>query len=832
MQPIAKPFPIDESLPRLRELLGKVRNVVLSAPPGAGKTTRVPLALAGETWLDGRKIAILEPRRLAARRAAEFMAAQLNEPIGRSVGYRIRGETRVGPDTRIEVVTEGILTRMLQHDPALPGIGLVIFDEFHERSIHADLGLALALDAQEHLRNDLRILVMSATLDTAAVSRLLGDAPVVASGERSYPVTTTYLDRPANGPVEQTTARAIARALRESDGDVLVFLPGQREIRRVQELVHPGSVPEGVVVHALFGDAPREQQQAALAPAPRGSRKVILSTSIAETSLTVDGVRCIVDAGLARTSRFDPRRGMSGLVTVSVSIAAADQRRGRAGRQSPGNCYRLWTEQHHATLSAQAPPEILEADLAPFALELLQWGAGSAERLRFLDAPPAPHMQRATSLLAGLGAIGPDGGLTPHGRMMSEIPAHPRIAHMIIRGKERGAGTLACDIGALLEERQRGGGTQADALDLEGHLHVLRAESDVNSPALRRVRDAAARLRRIAGITGESTAGATPGILLGLAFPDRIGRRREPLSRRYLFSGGTGGILPSSSLLSRSEFLSVAEVDGSGAEATILLATPLTRGEIESTFRESFVEDEEVRWDPAHECVAARRATRLGAIILSERPLSPGGEELARVWGDGIRMMGLRALPWDEEADSLRARSEWLRATGLGGGAWPDLSDTHLLATCARWLGPYLGGMTRRSDLARMDLGKALLAGFSSDQRRTLNELAPVSITVPSGSRIRVEYQAGQVPVVSVRLQEMFGQTETPLIAGGRVPLKMHLLSPARRPLAVTQDLRSFWINVYPEVRKEMRGRYPRHVWPERPLEERPTRNTVKKHKS
>jgi ATP-dependent helicase HrpB len=804
------------------------RNVVLSAPPGAGKTTRVPLALAGETWLDGRKIVLLEPRRLAARRAAEFMASQLGEPVGRTVGYRIRGETRVRADTRIEVVTEGILTRMLQRDPDLPGIGLVIFDEFHERSIHADLGLALTLDSQEHIRADLRILVMSATLDTGAVSRILGDAPLVSSEERSYPVTTTYLDRPADGPVEHTTARAIARALRETEGDILVFLPGQREIRRVGALARPERLPDGVVVHALFGDAPREAQEAALAVAPHGTRKIILATSIAETSLTVDGVRCVIDAGLARRSRFDPRRGMPGLVTVPVSIATADQRRGRAGRQSPGTCYRLWTEQYHATLPAYAPPEILEVDLAPLALELLEWGAGSGDRLHFLDPPPASRLQQAASLLTALGAIGPDGRLTTHGRTMAEIPAHPRIAHMILEGMEHGSGGLACEVGALLEERVRSTPGGGDGVDLDGHLHMLREGEGGTTSAFRRIREEADRLRVQSGAAAEPAPRVSPGVLLGFAFPDRIARRRDAKSRRYLLSGGAGGILPPSSPLARSEYLTVAEVDGAGTEATIHLAASLSREEIESNFQDMVVEGEEVRWDSVQACVVARKTTRLGAIILGESPFVPDGETLAEVWGVGIRTMGLRALPWNEETESLRSRSEWLRAAGLGGDDWPDVSEASLLSGAAQWLGPFLAGMTRRSDLVKLDLARALLVRFSADQRRALNALAPVSITVPSGSRIRVEYHAGRVPVVSVRLQEMFGQTETPSIAGGRIPLTLHLLSPARRPLAVTQDLKSFWINVYPEVRKEMRGRYPRHVWPERPLEERPVRRTTK----
>ena len=816
-------LPIDEVLPRLREALSTTNNVVLSAPPGAGKTTRVPPSLLDAPWLAGKSIIMLEPRRLAAQRAATYMASQLNETAGMTVGYRIRGESRVGQKTRVEVLTEGILTRRLQNEPELGEIGLVIFDEFHERSIHADLGLALTLDVQTHLRQDLRVLVMSATLDGCAVAQVLGDAPVVESAGRAHPVKTVYGDRPYNGSVEQETARAVSRALREGEGDVLVFLPGQREIRRVKELL--GGLPPEVAVHSLFGEAPPGEQRSALATPPPGMRKVILSTSIAETSLTIDGVRIVIDAGLARSSRFDPRREMSGLVTTTVSRAAADQRRGRAGRQAPGICYRLWTEDQNAALPRYATPEILTADLTPLALELARWGAGDDQSLRFIDPPSPPRLKQARTILTNLGALDGRGILTPHGRAMSDLPAHPRLAHMIIRGKDKGIGSLACDVAALLEERDilRGGAQQE--VDLASRIDALREGGEGDRVIRARVRAEANRLREIAGVREAEVDVSRAGILLALAYPERIARRR---GTGYQTAGGTGAVLPGGSLLAREEFLALADVDGLLTNARIFLAAPLGEDDLFNTFGDRIVSEEQVYWSEADEAVVAREVMRLDALVLREGSVRPQGDAVRDAMVEGVRSLGLQALPWDRSSESIRGRSEWLRKRRLTGEGWPDLSDEHLHAALSDWLGPFLERMTRRPQLRVLDMTAVVKAMFTFAQIRELDRLAPETVAVPSGSHIRLDYTQGDQPVLAVRLQEMFGLSDTPTVALGKIPVQIHLLSPAHRPLAVTQDLRSFWMNAYTEVRKEMRGRYPKHVWPEDPMAEKPTRRTKK----
>ncbi len=822
------PLPIDDSLPRLLGAFDASRNVVLSAPPGAGKTTRVPLELLRGAWLAGRKIIMLEPRKLAARRAAEYMAGLLQEEIGHTVGYRIRGDSRVSSSTRIEVVTEGVLTRMILDEPELQGVGMVIFDEFHERSIHADLGLALALDVQEHLRDDLRLLVMSATLDGVAVARVLGKTPVVESEGRSYPVDTRYLDQPYTGPVEEATARIVHRALRESEGDVLVFLPGHREIRRVERLLEEASLPGGVSLCTLHGDASPDVQLVALAPAAPGTRKVILSTSIAETSLTIEGVQAVVDAGFARGSRFDVRRGMSGLVTTRASVAAADQRRGRAGRERPGICYRLWTQEQQQGMQKFAIPEILAADLAPLALDLARWGAGSAEGLHFIDPPPAPHLSHARSLLHALGALDRRGGLTPHGISMSRLPVHPRLAHMIIRGKEIGLGSTASDVAALLEERDILIPGQRTDIDLASRVHGLHGGGDVDRGVRTRALAAARRLREYAGLEEKRADERRLGVLLALAYPDRIARRRGPSGNRYQMTNGTGAALPAWSLLAREEFLAIGDVDGVSTDAKVFLAAPLDRADILELFSEQLTVEDQVFWSDGHEAVVARRVQRLGALVLSEGTLRPQGDAVRVAMADGIRSMGLSALPWNKDALSIRERSEWLRHRSLIPQDWPDLSDAYLTATVSIWLAPHLDGITRRVQLQKLNLGTILRALFTRSQLKDLETLAPESLVVPTGSRVQLNYGAGGHPVLAVKLQEMFGQTETPTIARGQVKVLMHLLSPSRRPLAVTSDLRSFWSSTYPEVRKEMRGAYPKHIWPENPLTALPTRKTTK----
>jgi ATP-dependent helicase HrpB len=821
-------FPIDAILPRLFEVLRTTRNGVLSAPPGAGKTTRVPPAVLGVDWMTGMKLIMLEPRRLAARYAAQFMASRMGETVGQTVGYRIRGESCVGRRTRIEVVTEGVLTRMLQSQPDLPGVAMVIFDEFHERSIHADLGLALMLDMQAHLRDDVRLLVMSATLDGLPVSHLLGNAPVVESAGQAYPVATHYLPFRPQGPIEPLVADAVRKALRTDQGDILVFLPGQREIRRVGQLLEDHGLPSPIALHMLYGDAHPDRQQAALAPSPTGQRKVILSTSIAETSLTIEGVTVVIDAGLARGPSFDPRRGMSGLTTGPVSLAAADQRRGRAGRQNPGVCYRLWTEDQHATLPRFQAPEILVADLAPLALDLAQWGSPEGEALRFLDPPPAAHLAQARELLERLGGLDSRGKLTAHGRAMADLPVHPRLAHMILRGTERGLSALACDVAALIEERDLLRGERDVDIDLHSRWRALHSGGAIDRSARERAITEARRLRGLIGGSDGNMEENSLGLLLAMAYPERIARRRAGQTGRYQLAVGTGAILPEWSLLAREEFLAIGHVDGIGIEARAFLAAPLRKEEILMAFADGITTKEEVVWSTAEEAVVARRVQLLGALSLAEQSIKPDRDMLRSAMLEGVKQIGIASLPWGEKSASLRSRSEWLRLRRLVPDEWPDLGDDHLLGSLPEWLGPFLDGVSRRQQLGNLDCAAIIRSRFSFAQLKELDRLAPLSVTAPTGSRITLDY-SGEQPVLAVRLQEMFGQTDTPLIADGKAKVVIHLLSPAGRPLAVTQDLRSFWLNVYPEVRKEMRGRYPKHIWPEDPLTAKPTRRTVRK---
>jgi ATP-dependent helicase HrpB len=829
MQNLKPLYPIDDVLPQLLESFQHVNNIVLSAPTGAGKTTRVPIALLASVWMTEKKLIMLEPRRIAARRAAEYMAAQLGEPVGKTVGYRIRGESVVEKNTRIEVVTEGILTRILQHEPDLPNVALIIFDEFHERSIHADLGLALTLDVQEHLRNDLRVLVMSATLDGTAVANLMGDAQIVESAGFLYPITTIYARFTSDKPIEIRMVDAITLALAEHEGDVLAFLPGQREIRRVENSLWEKHLPKDVIVHSLFGDASYQQQAAALSPAQSGKRKVILSTSVAETSLTIDGVCVVIDSGLARTVHFDVRRGMSGLVTVPVSKAAADQRRGRAGRQRAGVCYRMWTETEHAQLPDYPQPEIKTAELAPLVLNLALWGTPSGSSLRFLEPPPAPHMAQARTLLEELCALDHLGKLTVQGRTMAELPLHPRFANMILRGMEFNLGALACDIAALLEERDILAGKKDTDIDIALRLHSLHQRHKGDEGMYERITSQSKRLRQMVGVSTESYTieEQTPGILLALAYPERIARRRENNSSRYQMANGTTCVLPKGSLLAREEFLAIGEVDGIGAEVRVYLAAPIDKKDMQRVFADAIKEQEEIRWSSNDDAVVARTISRLGAVIISEQNIELRGDKVSAAMVDGIRQLGLECLPWDKESRSLQQRSEWLRKN-LDRTDVPDISNATLLKTLEDWLVPFLDTLWRRDQLQKLPLLDILHARFSFVQWQDLERLAPSHLNLPSGSRIALDYSGAQ-PVLAVRLQELFGQVNTPNICDGKVIVLVHLLSPAHRPLAVTQDLHSFWTNTYPEIRTQMRARYPKHVWPEDPLSAKPTNRTVKR---
>ena len=827
-------LPVVEALPALREALGGRGTAVLQAPPGAGKTTVVPLELLHEPWLSDRKIVMLEPRRLAARAAARRMASTLEEPVGRTVGYRVRMDTRVSDATRIEVVTEGVLTRMRQEDPALEGIGLVIFDEFHERSLHADLGLALAIESRAVLRPDLRILVMSATLDGTAVARLLDNATVITSEGRLFPVETRYRPRRSDQRFDAAVASVIREAVAEEAGDILVFLPGAAEINRVAMLIEP-SRPSSTRVFRLHGMLPAEEQDAAIVPSLPGRRKIVMATSIAETSLTIDGVRVVVDGGLMRVPRFSPRTGMTRLETVRVTRASADQRRGGAGRTGPGISYRLWAAHEEHGLIPFNTPEILATDLAPLALDLAAAGVRDPAELAWLDLPPAAAIDQARELLGLLGALDDQGRLTAHGQRMAGLPLHPRLAHLALEAKRRGHGPLAADLAALLGDRDiarrgpvTGDRSQLPDVDLRLRLDALTTGRtvpgfEVDHGALRRVRAEAAEWRRRLGVRGKDPIDHdAAGLLLALAYPDRIAQRRAGEAGRFLLRNGRGATLPADQPLAREDYLVAAELDDTGSESRILLAAPLVRADIEHLSSEASAMSEEVTWDSESKIAVARRVRRFGAIVLEQSPLpNPDPALIQRALTDGIRADGLAVLPWSDRAERIRNRLAFLHRLD---SAWPDVSDAALLDQLESWLGPALAGVRRKGDLDRLDLAGALVARLSWAQRARVDELAPERITVPSGSAIAIDYGDPGAPVLAVRLQETFGMLETPRIGGGRVPLTMHLLSPAYRPVQVTRDLASFWASGYFDVRKDLRGRYPRHHWPDDPLTAAPVR--------
>jgi ATP-dependent helicase HrpB len=822
-------LPIEPALPELRAALAAGSNAVLQAPPGAGKTTRVPLALLDEGWLAGRKILMLEPRRLATRAAARRMAAGLGEEVGGRVGYRMRLDSRIGRATRIEIVTDGILLRLLQDAPSLDGYGIVIFDEFHERGLDADLGLALCREAQRYLREDLRLLAMSATLDVARVAALLGDAPIIASEGRSFPVETRYLPRPDHERFEDKVVAGIRLALAEEAGSLLVFLPGAGEIRRLERRLGELDLGTDVILAPLYGELAQGAQDAALEPAPRGQRKIVLATAIAETSLTIAGIRVVVDGGLARLPRFDPASGMTRLVTVKVSQASADQRRGRAGRVEPGICYRLWGAAEQRALAPYNPPEILAADLASLALELACWGTG-ADQLAWLDPPPAVPLAQARLLLLAMGALDAAGRVTAHGRAMARLGLHPRLAHMILRGEAMGAGDLACDIAALLatrdvvrsDGRERG---ERDA-DLRWRLDLLAGASGgpaVDRGALHQLREQAAALRRRIGAGHERGETAAAGLLLALAYPDRIAQRRPDGLGQFRLSNGRGATLPAGDALAAADYLAVAELDGDKRAARIFLAAPVSIAEIEQGCAEALAWREAVEWEPRESAVLARRQLRLGEIVLREEALAdPSPAAVRQALLAAIRAAGLGCLAWGPGLAQWRARVAFLRR--LEGETWPDLSDAELLAGLEDWLGPAFDGLTRLSEVQRLDLAALLRLRLDWAQQRALDEMAPTHCVVPTGSRLPIDYDVDGAPVLAVKLQEMFGTDVTPRIAGGKVALRLSLLSPAGRPLQMTSDLAGFWAGSYRAVRAEMRGRYPRHPWPDDPLAASPTR--------
>jgi ATP-dependent helicase HrpB len=756
------------------------------------------------------------------------------------VGYRVRMDSRVGKRTRIEVLTEGVLTRLLQDDPALSGVGLVIFDEFHERSLQADVGLALCVEIRAALRNDLRLLVMSATLADEPIAALLGQAPVITSVGRSFPVATHYLPpdprRVSGHAFLDHVAAAVKRALSEESGSVLVFLPGVTEIKRVERLLRDMSFESHVLIMPLYGELSQEAQELAIQPAAKDQRKVVLATSIAETSLTIEGIRVVIDSGMSRAPRFDPVSGLTRLTTLPASQASTEQRRGRAGRLQPGVCYRLWGEGAQNKLPDYNRPEILEADLATLALDIAQWGVGDPTALTWLDPPPTAHYAQARELLQELGALNGKGAITAHGRRMSQLAMHPRLAHMVLMGMEQGHGALACDLAALLSERDIIKG-ERDA-DLQLRIQALHTEgpsplapsqrergsrqADIDRMACARVRKQAEQWRRQLRINDHDISHMDhTGVLLAYAYPDRIAQRRPGGEPRYLLANGRGAFFARHEPLSAADYIVAAHLDGAHKEARIFLATAITRTEVEEHFADLVVSKDIIEWDSRNDCVQARRQRRLGALILDDAPLTHADPEaLLRAMLQGIREMGVACLPWSKGLRSWQQRVQFLHR--LEPQQWPDIGDEHLLATLEDWLAPYLNSVIRRAHLAHVDLHAALAGRLSWEQQRTLEELAPTHLTVPSGSRVPIDYD-NDPPVLAVRLQEMFGLKETPHIAGGQVALLLHLLSPAYRPVQVTQDLAGFWARSYHEVKKDLKGRYPKHYWPDDPLQAQPT---------
>jgi len=819
MRKFDTPLPIDDALPRLTVALAANHAAVLVAPPGAGKTTRVPLVLLDEPWAKEKKVLVLEPRRLAARAAASRMASTLGEQVGDTVGLRVRFGSKISKRTRIEVITEGVFTRLVLDDPSLDGVAAVLFDEFHERSLDADLGLALARDAQQGLREDLKILVMSATLDGARVAALLGNAPVVASEGRAFAVETRYLGRDQRARIENQVVDAVQRALRADQGSLLVFLPGAGEIRRTETLLKERVADGNVDIVTLFGALDAREQDRAISPALAGRRKVVLATSIAETSLTIEGVRVVIDCGLSRVPRYEPDVGLTRLETVRVSRAAADQRRGRAGRTEPGVCYRLWDEPQTGSLEPYTRPEILSADLSSFVLDLAQWGVSDPAKLAFLDAPPAAALSEAKALLSELGVIDEAGRITEEGRRLRALPLPPRLARMVVDAAAEGAGEQAAAIAAVLTERGLGG----DDPDLRHRLDQFRRDRS------RRAEDARAMVKRwVDTVAGERKDEASAGSLLALAYPDRIAKSRGGGSGAFLLANGRGGVIDKVSVLAREPFLAVAELTGAAAASRILLAAPITLTEIEARFGGKIEDRDVVSFDAGSASLRARRSRRLGALVLAEqiKQVVPDADG-AKLLAEGIAAFGIGKLPWSKAQLQLRDRVQFLRQAA--GGEWPDLSNDALARSAADWLAPFLGGKTALSQIGADELSAALDALLPWSLRKRLDAEAPTHFTAPSGSSVPIDYEAEQGPTVSIRVQELFGLARHPSIAGGRVPLVIELLSPAHRPVQVTRDLPGFWHGSYKDVKTEMRGRYPRHPWPDDPLHAPATRRAKRR---
>ncbi len=836
------PLPIDRVIPEIRAALMTNQRVVIKAPPGAGKTTRVPLALLDEPWLGNRGILVLEPRRIAARAAAARMARTCHEPLGRTVGYHISMDRRVSQETRIEVITEGILTRRIQNDPGLTGTGLVIFDEFHERNLSSDLGLALCLDAMEALCEDLKVVVMSATLDAAPLCELMGRAVAVESMGKGFPVQTRYLDPgqvvKRDESLEARMARVIRTALANDPGDILAFVPGAREISRTATLLNTSTLPPGVRVLPLHGSLTQQDQDRAISAAVPGQRKVVLATSIAETSLTIEGVHVVVDSGLVREPRFSPRTGMSALETFEASKASVDQRRGRAGRTGPGVCYRLWTRQSHGDRTDNVRPEIFNTDLAGLALELALWGVQDPGELNWLDLPPRAAMDQARTLLERLGALDAHGRITPHGRALARFGVHPRLGHMLLRGKALGMGSLACLVAAIVREPDFivPANTTRDA-DLRLRVELVVSGSHASQAGefkggtLARVRRIAGKLRHKLGVKDGHVDLDRTGGVLALAYPERVAMNRSTRDGRFLLASGQGAMLPRTDPLAWHEMIVAAHVDGKNANARIFMAAPISSAELEQIFGPKIQVVDRVFWDPGSKTVKAVGERCYMGLVLSSRSLDrPDPELICSALVQGVRDQGVGILAWTPALRRFQARAVFLGSI-LGEEGFPDLSDPALEDTLERWLVPFMGAALSMSRLKRMDLKVPLFSLLTHHQHTLLERHAPSHFIVPSGSRILLDYGASpggglDSPVLKVRIQEMFSCMETPTVAMGRVPVTVHLLSPAQRPVQVTQDLASFWDNTYAQVKKELKGRYPRHFWPDDPRNAPATRRT------
>jgi ATP-dependent helicase HrpB len=812
-------LPISSVIPQLQKSLSEHSIVLLTAEPGAGKTTHVPLILQNQIWLGNKKIIMLEPRRLAARAAAHRMATLLCESAGETVGYRTRLDTKIGPTTKIEVVTEGTLTRILQHDPSLNEYGLVIFDEFHERSLQADLGLALALQTQLLFRQDLRLLIMSATLDTRTLTQQLKQAPVLTCKGKMFPVETRYLGSFENRELAQQVAKTIQQLLKTETGNMLVFLPGAGEIRRVEQKLSNLSLPQQTLITSLYGNLSPQAQDQAILPPPTGWRKVVLSTNIAETSLTIEGIRIVLDIGLMRLPRFDPSSGMSRLTTITISQASAEQRRGRAGRLEPGLCVRCWSETAQRTLASRTPPEILDTDLTSLALELAVWGIQDTAELSWLDPPPTGALSQARQLLRSLGALDTEGHVT------------------VLQGIKKQLGTLACDLAAVLSERDLlKGSVGQDQADLRSKMeeYYRQSHGGTGSGVIQRICQNSQSWQKMLGITAHTGNQRHKidyiGILLAQAYPDRIAQRQANESRRYKLANGRLARFRHPDPLEHQEYLVVADLDGTQPLSHIYVAAPIHREKLFKDFVDLLETKECVEWNEATQSVGSNREQRLGQLILEKSRLpKPNSELVVAALLKGIRINGLSCLPWTKTQHNWQARVQFLRQVMGPETDWPDVSNNTLLKILETWLAPYLTEISSLAQLKRLDLTWPLHALLSAEQQRNIDTLAPTHLTIPSGSRIALDYESGETPILAVRLQELFGMTETPVVANGKIPVLIHLLSPARRPVQATQDLKSFWETGYVEVKKELKGRYPKHFWPDDPLHAPPTRGIKKR---